>query len=208
MRSDPCTDERSVIRSSETVKLAGSSQNARSATARIAHAAAAATHSLTRRRNDRTAAMTSRGAATITQPPDTAGIDLVPMTRAPMAVRRARSRTQRAGDWDGPGRSRPREQRRRRVPTAVSHWYDSGGALTWDSRAVAASARRGTTIILAPNAPVADLNELTSLDIHTDGSLILTLDDPELFNTRSRSCGSRASGTSRTAKPPRFATTC
>ena len=115
MRSDPCADERSVIRSSETVKLAGSSQNARSATARIAHAAAPAAHRLTRRRNDRTADMTSRSAVTITQLPDTAGIDPSTMTRAPMAVRRARSRTQRAGEWGGPVRSRQPERRRRSV---------------------------------------------------------------------------------------------
>ena len=69
MRTDPCEDERSVIRSSETVKLAGSSQNARSASPRIAQAAAAAAQSLTRRRNDRTADMRSRSAVTITQPP-------------------------------------------------------------------------------------------------------------------------------------------
>ena len=39
------------------------------------------------------------------------------------------------------------------------------------------------------------LQELTALDIQTEGSRILTLDDRSCSSTRLRSCGSRASGT-------------
>ena len=66
--------------------------------------------------------------------------------------------------------------------TAGSRSCGCAGSPTSAFRAAAASARRGTTTTRAPNSTCRRiLHELTALDIRTDGSLILTLDDPELF---------------------------
>jgi hypothetical protein len=45
-----------------------------------------------------------------------------------------------------------------------------------------ASARRGITTTRAPRQHLGSIvGELTNIDVRTDGSRILTLDDPELF---------------------------
>ena len=66
--------------------------------------------------------------------------------------------------------------------TAGSRSCACAGSRTWRFAPRRLRAPRGTTTTRAPSSTCRSiLKELTALDIRTDGSLILTLDDPELF---------------------------